>query len=328
MSASQAPLSPATQELGGAEAAQLKQHLQRGDLSGLRRLLAHTNEQRDWQDRYFMLDLLAPFILSPSLETALASEPNAADLMLLRGVLYFDLLSKARGVKTADKVTEQQVQSAAQHIKTTVADLRRAMQLNPQDPTPYVFTMRSLQVFSEHQQYAQETYQKAVQLVPDFLPAHWARINSRSEKWGGSHAESLQLARSVAAAAKPGSDTPACLFYAHLLVWQFAKAFDKNEKRAATYLKDRAIQQELTTAFDRWMQPPYQPRRSSVLYLQHAAHWFYRVEDRERLARALTHCNGAFFSSAWSFGGGARQAYAEAVALAAKKKGILGWLKS
>ena len=149
MSASQAPLSPATQELGGAEAAQLKQQLQRGDLSGLRRLLAHTNEQRDWQDRYFMLDLLAPFILSPSLETALASEPNAADLMLLRGVLYFDLLSKARGVKTADKVTEQQVQSAAQHIKTTVADLRRAMQLNPQDPTPYVFTMRSLQVFSD-----------------------------------------------------------------------------------------------------------------------------------------------------------------------------------
>lgn len=317
------------EELGGVEAQRLKQQMQRGEFSQLRELLARTRREPDWQDRYFMLDVVTPAIPPGPLDAACAAEPGAADLFLIQGAHLFDLQAKARGAKTADLTSKQQFAQAFQFLGASVASLRRASELDPQDPTPYVFAMRALQISSEYEQAFKEAYQKAVRLVPDFLPAHWVMVNARAKKWAGSHEESLRVARSAMAAAKPGSDMAACLFFAHLLVWQYIRLFDKDQRKADTYLRDRDINKELNAAFDKWIQPPYQARRSSVPYLHHAAVWFYKQNDRERLAQALTQTNGIFYDRAWSFAGNARQAYAAALDMATKKKGgIFGWLRS
>lgn len=319
----------ATNEPGGKEISVLKQQLQRGELSPLRQVLAATKEKQDWQDRYFVLEAVASSILPGVLQSACAAEPNVADLALIRGVHLFDLVARSRGTKVADQTSAEQFKKALQYVQEAVPTLAQASQLTPEDPTPYVFAMRALQIASNFAPQLQTAYQKAVLLAPDFLPAYWVMINARSKKWAGSHEESLQIARSAMKNAKPGSDLAACLFLARILAWQYTLLFDKDAKGAAAYFKDREIATELNAAFDRWVQAPYQPRRSSVPYLLHAAFWYYKANDRERLAAVFSHTAGVFYDRAWSFAGNAHEAYAAALELTARKKsGVLGWFKT
>jgi len=193
----------------------------------MRQFLARNRPSQDWQDRYFVLDVVAPSIRAGSLDMPCAAEPNAADLALIRGAHVFDMVAKARGTKTADRTTEAQVVQAQHHIKAALGSLRRATQLDSADPTPHVFAMRCFQVFSDLQTHLQPAFQQAVAIAPDSVPAHFVIVNAKSKKWGGSHEEALQLARSAMAHANSCSAAAACLFLAHILVWQYAVLFDK-----------------------------------------------------------------------------------------------------
>jgi len=321
-----------------ADATTFQQQAARGDFSALRQFLAKNRQAVDWQDRYFILDVIAPSIAPRSLDPLCAVESKSADLALMQGAHFFDLVSKARGAKTADKTNELQMNQAAQFIKAAMASLRRAHQLDPADPTSHVFAMRCFQVFSDLQKNLHSAYQQAVTVVPDFVPAHFVMVNAQSEKWGGSHEKSLQIARSAILHAKPASDAAACLFLAHILVWQHAMLFEKNRKRADAYAQDPKVTQELHSAFDQWIRPAYQTRRSSVPYLHHAAYWFFQAGDRPRLQQALAFTKGKTADKAWSFAGDGAKTYAAALEFAStgvkpdiaapkKSSGLLGWLK-
>ena len=318
------------------EPATLQRQIAQSDFTGLRQYLARTRQSRDWQDRYFLLDVVAPAIVPRSLDALCAAEPNASDLCLIRAAHSFDLSSKSRGTKTADRTTDQQFTDAQQHAKEAIASARRAAQLDPADPTPHVFAMRAFQVFAEFHKFVQQAHQQATRVAPDFVPAHFALVNAQSKKWGGSHEESLRVARHAMSTSQPGSDAAACLFLANLLVWQYATVFDKDKNRAKAYITDAAVCQELNAAFDRWTTSPYQSRRSSVPYLHHAAYWYYQAGDRVRLQRALALTANKPWEKAWVFAGDGPKTYAAALEFAAgngsapsaKKGGLLGWFKS
>jgi hypothetical protein len=316
----------------------LQQQVRQGDFKGLRQFLSRTRNNRDWQDRYFILDVVAPTISPGSVDSLCSTEPSAADLSLIRGVQLFDLVGKNRGTKTADRTTDQQFSQAQQYAKAAITNLHRAFQRDPADPTPHVFAMRSFQVFSDFHKPLQQAYQQAIHAAPDFVPAHWAMVNAQSKKWGGSHEQSLQVARAAMSHFQPGSDAPVCIFLAHILVWQYVILFDKDRKRAEGYANDRKVTQELNEAFELWIRPPYQPRRSSLPYLQHAAYWYYNAGDQTRLQQALARSGGKSWDKAWVFVGDGRKNYASALEFAAtgtkngaaqqeKKRGLFGWFK-
>ena len=104
------------------------------------------------------------------LDPICAAEPNAADVFLLRGAHLFDLVSKSRGTKTADRTSEEQIAQACEFINAAISS-RRAIQLAPGDPTPHVFALRRIQVFSDLHKNLHQAYQAAIQNAPDFVPA-------------------------------------------------------------------------------------------------------------------------------------------------------------
>jgi len=325
-------------DFNGSELASLQQQAANSDFAGLRQFLARTQKDCDWQDEYFVLDLIAPFVKLGSLDPICGGEPNAADLCLLRGVHLFDLVSKSRGTKTADRTSEKQIAQAGEYIKAAISSLRRAIQLAPGDPTPHVFAMRCYQVFSDLHKNLHQAYHAAIQIAPDFVPAHFVMVNAQSQKWGGSHEQSLQVARSAMLHAQRASDAPACLFLAHILVWQHGILFEKDRKRADAYAADGKVTQELTDAFDRWTRPPYAVRRSSVPYLHHAAYWYYQTGDRAHLQQSLARTAGRPWDKAWSFAGDPGKTYTSATQFASdgtepdrarpsKKGGLFGLFK-
>src|SRR5438270_416483 len=81
-------------------------------------------------------------------------------------------------------------------------------------------------------------FQKIRAPSPALVPAWRAMITASSQRWGGSHQQSLELAREAMAAARPGSDMAACLFWAHSLAHSHFHAFDKDPKAAERYAND------------------------------------------------------------------------------------------
>jgi len=310
---SQASEPPGTYDLGGPKAYELKQQLQQGDLSGLRQFLASARQNEDWQDRSFIMGCVAPSMLPKTIDEACTAEPNAADLRMLRGFYLVDLAAKQRGSRTADKTSEKQFANALKCIMAALNNLEKAITFDPRDPGVHLVIMRAALSFTDHHPRLRQAYQDATHLVSDLVPAHFGMVNARSQKWGGSAEESLQIARAAVAKARPGSDMAACLFYAHILAWQYHRVFDKDEKRAKDYLSRRDVVKELNGAFDLWIAPPYEPSRSSILYLHHAAYWYYQTQDRVRLKQALSRTNKVFYDMAWSFASGAQPTYSQAM---------------
>jgi tetratricopeptide (TPR) repeat protein len=313
---SDTPLPEGTTQLGGAEASELREQLKQGNLEGLRAYLARTRIERDWQDRIFMLQLTVSSIRLPALDFACDTEPEAADLFLLRCAFFSGLALAMRGGGTCDQVTKVNFRNSAECIKAALAALEKAAKLDAQDPTAFAYILPCLSIFGTLDRWQHYAFQQATTLAPDLVHAYFTIVTRLSKRWGGSHEQSLDFARQAITKAGPGSDMAACLFRAHYLVWSHFTGFDSDIAGAYAYRDKPEVLRELEAAFDAWTQPPYAPRRSSIPFLHQAAYWFYVVDDRERLQRALSLTNNVFSTAGWGSGESGIKKYARAVLFA------------
>ncbi len=300
-----------------SEVHDLIDQVKRADLSGLRAYLARTRLQADWQDRDFILDRVVHWIPPTVLDFACETEPGTADLFLIRASFFSSLARKKRGGGTTDKVTEDSWRAAANCVEAALEALEKFTRLDPDDPTALVRVLPSLGIFCELLPKMRETFQRATQLAPDLAPAYLPVITIQSKRYGGSHEQSLEFARSAFAKSAPGSDMAYGLFWAHFLVYTHFIHFDKDEAAVAQYLEDAKVVDELSAAFDTWTRPPYVPRRSSIPYLHYAANWFYQVKDLDRLRAAFALIGDVYSPHPWGTFGEAQTVHDRARLIAA-----------
>lgn len=301
------------------EILELTDQVRRGDLSGLRQYLAGTRETADWNDRIFVLDEVAPSINLPALDFACDTEPSAADLFVIRSSFFSDLAWKRRGGGTADKISEDRWAASANCIQEALMSRDKAVRLDPEDPTAHVAVLQALGIFCQLWPEMRATFQRVTSLSSDVVMAHRPIVSILAKRWGGSHEQSLDFARSALSKAAPGSDMAYCLFWAHNLVYTHPIHFDNDPEAAEKYLHSQPVADEISAAFDAWISPPYLPRRSSIPLLHTAAAWFYRTRDLGRLRKALDLIGGIFEAGPWSSFGDPRTAFDRATLLAAGK---------
>ena len=305
-----------TSPSGDTEAADLKKQVGEGNLSGLRAYLARTRTECEWHDRVYILSLVTSSIRLPVLDFACNTQPEAADLFLIRCSFFAELAKTMRGGGTCDEVGEGRFRNAAECVQASWDALLKAVQLDTQDPTAYASILPSLTIFGQTMPWQQHAFNRATELAPDLVPAYRSLVTSLSERWHGSHEKSLKIARDAMSKAGPDSDMAACLFWAHSLVRTHYSFFDKDKEASEAYVRKPEVRAELATAFDSWTQPPYAPKRYSIHELREAALWFYLAEDPVRLKRALELTGNVFSVHPWSSLGSARKVYSRAFEMA------------
>ncbi len=306
------PAPQAAVEIGGSEVIELQQQVKRGELAGLRAVMARMRSSREWQERQFVIDRVVPQCRLNVLDQACEVEPQKADVYLLRCAFFANLASETRGTKVVEQTSDRHFLDAAHCITDALRDSHRAIALDRDDPTPYSLVMRPLTIFADLHPRLEEAYRLAVKLAPEFVQPHFSMVTATSERWGGTHQKSLDVARAAMKVSTPGVDMAACLFWAHTLVFTHLLAFDKDKAKVEAYCQDPAVRNELAVAFDRWVSGNYRPLRSSIVYFHHAAFWFYLAGDHDRLGKALVFTGGLCYDRPWHMLGNAHAAYSKA----------------
>lgn len=282
-----------------AEELSLQGQFNRGDLTGLRAYMRRTREQRDWQDRIFLLGRIVRNIPIPVLDFACEAEPEAVDLQVVRAAYFSHIACTTRASMTLDQGAAEGWTRTQRAIDNGIALLDRIAKLDNDDPTAFAMMMPAFMIFEETMPLMRRAFQHIMRIAPDLLHAHWAVVSASSQRWYGTHEGAVEMARKAMEHQTPGDDMAACLFWARLQILEHLERIDKDAEAAGNYVHDPDVRRELEAAFDHWVAPPYVPRRSSVAYLGWAGRWFYRARDRERVQRVLDLTRGDFAADGW-----------------------------
>jgi hypothetical protein len=271
--------------VGGDERAALASSLEAGDVGPLVQFLDKTRAAKDWDDRAFMLGLVADAAPVSAIEALVARAPDDPQAHLVAGAYHLGKVWEARGGGTADTIGEEGQRAMDEHLIVARAELERAAALDATDPTGYALLIGVAQLGGEVD--GHKAFELAVGRDPTNLAAYQRIVAMTTEKWSGDLGLCLRLARRGTISAPPGSDLPSVLFRAHFEAWFYRKRFQEDSRAADAYTTDPVVRAELEQTFDRWTRADYPARRSGVPGLHWAAAWFFLVGDAARTKRAI-----------------------------------------
>ncbi|MGI5121046.1 hypothetical protein ACQEU5_16140 [Marinactinospora thermotolerans] len=140
---------------------------------------------------------------------------DAADILLWLGSTLIREAWKIRGGGWAETVGRDRFKLFFATLAEAREPLLASAHLFPEDPVPWV----CLQSFAMGSQLDRadkdEIWRNIIERCPTIFPGHWGRLQILSDKWGGSHEEMFDFARTTARTAPSGHPLVAMLPLAH-----------------------------------------------------------------------------------------------------------------
>ncbi len=223
-------------------------------------------------------------------------EPDNPDAVLMRARSLIARAWEVRGSGWAKSVGAGRFEEFHQTLLMAVPLCHRAARLAPQDPTPWAVLLLLITALGGSRSDFDRCWAEVIARDPFHREAHNFRLMYLCQKWRGSHQEMFAFARSVAAAAPPGSPL-------HILPVQANAEWglwvlDREGIRAGqhvyrTWLQNPIYHAELDNALRRWFDVA--DRRHAMWYhdLNFLAYGLYRA-NRHAQARTVFEAIGPY----------------------------------
>jgi hypothetical protein len=173
---------------------------------------------RDWELRGRRLSVLGSAAgQSPQwLDSWEAAVPDDPTVAILRADALMDQAGEARGYASARNTSREQFQEFDRLSTLAAQASLRAVELNPDDPYPWVTRMTSM-LANGHRQRDEflAVMGESVKRDPYNFEAHLMAVTFLCAKWYGSHEQMFAAAREPAAAAPVGSSVAMLPLLAH-----------------------------------------------------------------------------------------------------------------
>lgn len=274
----------------------------------------------DWDGRDFYLAELVPYCKRQSVDSLCTSRPVPL-AFLIRGCHGIHWAWEARGRGAATTVSPRARALYEERLRSAEADLLRAAQGDPRDPTPYARLITIARATHPAPETVWSFLSQALARQPDHFGAHKAMLSFLSRRWGGSAEAMLRFARERAAAAPPGSDLPMLVLEAHLDVWSDMLSFGDGPRAAQAYLGSPQVRQDVYGWYARSLGGPLQPRHNTVHYRNSAAMFFSLVQDVGAARQELQRIGKAFTEYPWVY---LREGDQETIDVIAATKAVCG----
>jgi hypothetical protein len=230
--------------LGDETAARLLAGLERGAWQPVRDLLQTVTDN----DREFYVTVVTEVPgWPPWLDDWSAAEPDDALPTLVRGAHGIQWAWEARGDGLATTVEEDTWALFHQRLAQAEADLSRAARSDPADPSPWVYALSSAMGLGLGLEELRSRFNEAVARCPGHRAAHNRLLMGLTKKWGGSHEEMFDFARSTSAKSPEGSPLHTLVAEAHIERW-LGFRIDNDREGADRYWAQEAVWKEIGEA--------------------------------------------------------------------------------
>jgi hypothetical protein len=227
-----------------------------GDWWAVRDLFGATG--RDWELRGRRLSVLgAAAAESPQwLASWAAVAPDDPTVAILRADALMEQAGEARGYASARNTSREQFEEFDRLSGLAAEASVRAVELNPDDPYPWVTRMTSmLAAGHQHRDEFHEVMAEAVKRDPYNFEAHLMAVTFLCAKWYGSHEQMFAAAREPAATAPAGSSVAMLPLLAHFEYALREYGFDTRAQSLAAkagYFHRPEVIQEIEACAAKW----------------------------------------------------------------------------
>jgi len=240
-----------------------------------------------WSDRFFLLEGVVSHYDDGVIQGWVGQSQSTAPhcLMFMR--------KKGKGLTARD---EGDAARAQQLLDAAEQHLHHACQLDPTDPTPYVFLIFSAKYRAEPRQVADRWLGEALRRDPDCSAAVHAMMYYLFEHGDYPH-ELIAFARSVAQNRPAGTPLHASVLIAYRWAW----AGTDNEQQRAWVMSDPAVRAEILAAYDASLGAAgWRSTRATVDEHNCAAWLLYKLGDTQRLAREVAAIGDRVIDPYWT----------------------------
>jgi hypothetical protein len=204
-------------------------------------------------DRQFYSDVLAECPGRPEWTAAWKSaRPNSPSAWLMDGAQALNWAWEARGSGYAETVKEDAVAVFFTRLEEADASLQRAAALDPGDPTPWSWMIRTAIGLQLDKDEIRRRFDETIRRAPRHRQAHTARMQSLCAKWYGSNEEMWNFVRTSTAGIEPGSPLHVLTAEAQIEMW-FTTS--KDGTVSADFFRDPAVQRSLRCAAEAAFDP-------------------------------------------------------------------------
>ncbi len=262
---------------------------------------------RDWELRGRRLGVFtaAAFEDDAWLFSWMGAEPSSAEAATIFASLLTVRAGEARGSARASETSAEQFRDFAELSRAAQQASRRAIELAPDDPGPWIAVVHSLMATGERDPFF-EAMREGLRRDPQYLQLHVAAVTFLCRKWFGSHEEMFAAARTPAATAPPGSNLHVLPVFGHIEYAVTEYSFDQRTRKtfaaSRRYFQRPDVSREVDDCVARFRAGGPHVRLRSLTCLNWLA-VAYTLADRRAEAKAifdemLPHYTGA---ASWGY---------------------------
>lgn len=228
---------------------------------------------------------------------AVAERPEDTLALLVSGARHITWGWEARSSARAKNVSEAQWKLFHERLEIAEEQLLEVAEREPAWLAPWYFLQISARGISLGPEVATCRFEAAVRRAPGHPASHRQRLQQLCAKWGGSHDEMHEFARSSMLAAPEGSPLGELVVLAHLERW-----LDLPDGEDHAYLTSPTVLAEIQeAAFRSVLHPDFVPARGWQSTFNTFAMAF-SLADQPRTARLLFDAlDGAVTESPWHY---------------------------
>ncbi|MER7756467.1 hypothetical protein [Kitasatospora sp. NPDC097643] len=227
----------------------------------------------------------------------LAERPEDTMALLLSGARHVYWAWAARTGARAKQVTEEQWKVFHQRLGVAEEQLLEVAEREPSWLAPWYFLQTSAMGASLGPEVATCRFEAAVRRVPGHPASHRSRLQQLSAKWGGSHDEMHEFARSAMLAAPEGSPLGELVALAHIERW-----LDLPDGEDHAYLTSPTVLAELQeAAFRSVLHPDFTPVRGWQGAFNTFAMVFSLADQRKTAHLLFEALDGVVTQAPWQY---------------------------
>ncbi len=251
-----------------------------------------------WDRRAFYIELFAEHIADIRVLETLPDTPVGN---LARGSIAIQLAWRARGHGDAATVTEEGGKGFFKNLNLAAHCLLRAGEQDIEDPTPFAILQTVAMGLQLKRKIAEDWLQEAIRRDASNQQAHYRHLFLLCKKWGGSHEDMFNFARTTINRIPSDSTLNSIIYVAFQEYYLFFRAFEKDAEGAKALLRDEQIKEESLSIYQKSLGNRKKIEQVSDYWPHNVTAWWFFLLNIPEVVRAETQKIGQHFTKfPWS----------------------------